>query len=38
MVTSAKFIAATKEGFENSMDGNTEPLQKEIDSFLALFE
>jgi hypothetical protein len=38
MITSEKMAEATKEGFHNSMNGNTKPLQKEIDQFLAAFK
>ena len=37
MITSEKMTKATVEGFENSTHGNTEPLQTEIDKFLATF-
>jgi len=37
MITSEKMQAATREGFDNSLGGNTEPLQTEIDQFLTFF-
>lgn len=37
LITSEKMTSATKEGFENSMHGNTSPLSAEIEKFLATF-
>lgn len=38
MVTSEKMAESTKEGFNKAMNGNTKPLQKEIDQFLSFFK
>ena len=37
MITAQKFINATMEGFDKSMNGNIESLQTEIDQFCNLF-
>lgn len=37
LITSDRMEEATREGFENSTDGNTEPIQKEIDEFINVF-
>jgi hypothetical protein len=37
LITSDKMISATKEGFEKSTKGNTEPLQDRIDRFIQAF-
>ncbi len=37
MVTSEKMAETVKEGFQKSMNGNTKPLQKEIDQFIKAF-
>lgn len=38
LITSEKMTAATIEGFDNATGGNTAPIQKEIDEFLATFK
>jgi len=37
MITEKKMADATKEGFESTLDGNTQPMQKEIDVFVKEF-
>jgi|APTNR8051073442_1049403.scaffolds.fasta_scaffold30334_2 hypothetical protein len=37
LITSAKFVESTKEGFQKSTGGNTAPIQAKIDKFLKLF-
>jgi hypothetical protein len=37
MVTSEKMESATREGFENSLNGETAPLKQSIDDFIAVF-
>jgi len=37
-ITSEKMIKATREGFENSTQGNTAPIEKEITTFLTWLE
>ncbi|MDA8138189.1 MAG: chalcone isomerase family protein [Desulfobacteraceae bacterium] len=37
LITSERFIEATKEGFQESTKGNTAPIQKEIDTFIKVF-
>ncbi|RMG82829.1 MAG: chalcone isomerase [Bacteroidetes bacterium] len=37
LITSDKMISATKEGFEKSTKGNTQPLQDRIDQFIKAF-
>ena len=38
MITSDRMKEATNEGFEASLDGNTEPLREKIDIFIAVFD
>lgn len=38
MITSDKMTSATMEGFEASTDGNTAPVQAEIDKFMGVFK
>jgi hypothetical protein len=38
LITSERMKEATLEGFELSLDGKTEPLQKQIDTFIAVFD
>ncbi|XOZ34736.1 chalcone isomerase family protein [Halomonadaceae bacterium KBTZ08] len=38
MINSENMTEATMEGFENATDGNMEPIQEQIDSFIGLFE
>lgn len=38
LITSEKMIEAVTEGFEKSTNGNTAPIQKEIDSLLGFFK
>ena len=38
MITSERMTDATLEGFEASTDGNVEPVQDEIDRFMAVFQ
>ena len=37
-ITSEKMIKATREGFDNSTQGNTAPIEKEITAFLSWLE
>lgn len=37
-ITSEKMIKATQEGFQNATQGNTAPIETEIETFLAYFE
>lgn len=38
LITSKKMVEAVTEGFQNSTDGNTAPIQREIDKLLGFFE
>lgn len=38
LITSKKMAEAVTEGFENSTEGNTAPIQKEIDQILGFFK
>lgn len=38
LISSGKMVDAVTEGFENSTNGNTEPIQKEIDQLLNFFK
>ena len=38
LITSQKMEKATREGFSNSTGGNTAPLQKQIEEFIAVFK
>jgi len=38
MITSDKMTSATLEGFDASTDGNTAPIQAEIDEFMGVFK
>ncbi|HVL02309.1 MAG TPA: chalcone isomerase family protein [Dongiaceae bacterium] len=38
MITSERMTSSTLEGFEHATHGNTAPIQKEIDAFLATFK
>ena len=38
LISSKKMISAVEEGFENSTDDNTAPIQKEIDQFIGFFK
>jgi len=38
LITSERMTEATNEGFKKSLKGNTAPLRKEIDAFIAVFE
>jgi hypothetical protein len=38
LITSDKMEKTTREGFENATDGNTGPIQAEIDNFIAVFK
>jgi len=38
LISSDKMVSATEEGFQTSTGGNTAPIQKEIDSFIAVFK
>ena len=38
MITSEKMEESTREGFENSMDGNTDSLEGEIEMFIETFK
>ena len=38
LITSERMEEATREGFENSTGGNTAPLEKEIEKFIAVFK
>ena len=38
LISSDKMIDAVNEGFKNSTNGKTAPIQKEIDSFIAAFK
>lgn len=38
MITPKRMADSTREGFENSMDGNTEPLKDKIDHFISVFD
>ena len=38
MITSEKMEESTREGFENSMDGNTDALKGEIEMFIEIFK
>ena len=37
MVTSEKMESATREGFENSLNGETAPLRQSIEDFIGVF-
>lgn len=37
LITSEKMSEATREGFEKSTNGNTAPIQKEIDEMISVF-
>lgn len=38
MITSKRMEGAVREGFENSLKGNTSSLEKQIESFIAVFQ
>lgn len=38
MITSERMEESTREGFKNSMGGDTAPLQKQIDQFIGVFK
>jgi hypothetical protein len=38
LITSEKMEKATREGFEKSTEGNTSPLEAEIEEFIAVFK
>ena len=38
LITSAKMENATREGFTNATGGNTAPIQKQIEEFIAVFK
>ena len=38
LITDDRMIAATREGFKKSTKGNTAPIQKRIERFLAIFK
>ena len=38
LITSDKMVEAVTEGFENSTNGNTAPIQEEIDTMLGFFK
>lgn len=38
LISSEKMIDAVKDGFEKSTDGNTAPIQKEIDALISFFK
>lgn len=38
LITSEKMENATREGFENSTKGNTEPIRSKIEEFIAVFK
>lgn len=38
LITSERMEEATREGFQNSTGGNTAPLEKEIEKFVAVFK
>ncbi|WP_121665461.1 chalcone isomerase family protein [Mesonia aquimarina] len=38
LISSKKMISAVEEGFENSTDDNTAPIQTEIDQFIGFFK
>ncbi len=38
LITKEKMQKATREGFKKSMGGNVAPLEKEIDTFIAVFD
>lgn len=38
IISNAKMRSATKEGFEKALDGNTETLKEEIDTFMGVFK
>lgn len=38
LITSDKMISAVNEGFKNSTNGKTAPIQKEIDQFIGAFK
>lgn len=38
MITSDRMTSATMEGFESATDGNTAPIQSQIDAFLDVFK
>lgn len=38
MITSDKMTSATLEGFESATDGNTGPIQPQIDAFMEVFK
>lgn len=38
MITSKRMEDAVREGFENSMNGNTAPLEQQIEKFISVFE
>lgn len=38
LITSSKMVDAVTEGFEKSTNGNTDPIQKEIDTMLNFFK
>ncbi|MBN2282254.1 MAG: chalcone isomerase family protein [Deltaproteobacteria bacterium] len=38
MITSERMEEATREGFENATDGNTAPIQTEIENFISVFK
>jgi len=38
LVSTSKMKSATEEGFDNSLNGKTKPLQTEINQFISVFE
>lgn len=38
LITSEKMENSTRVGFQNSMDGNTEPLKQQIEEFISVFK
>ncbi len=38
MITSERMEEATREGFENATNGNTEPLRNQIEDFISVFK
>jgi len=38
MITSEKMESATREGFDNTTEGRTEPIKTEIEAFIGVFK